>query len=128
MYNLGVFHRDGSNGVAQDAKQAFEWFQKAADLDDPTATTNMAKALLEGTGVTKDVPTGLLLLGRASGLGSEHACYLMGWYHVREERFCGLPKDVQATRKWYLKMATASTRDSPQSVRDEVATWLRENN
>ena len=126
MYNMGVYHRDGCKGVAQDEKQAFEWFQKAADLDDPTATTSMAKALLGGRGVTKDAPTGLLLLGRASGLGSEHACYVMGHYHVRG--FGGLSKDVQATRKWYLKMATASTCDSPQSARDEVATWLRENN
>jgi len=125
MYNMGLYHRDGLKGVAKDLKQSFEWFQKASDLDHPKAMTAMAHALMYGDGVTKDVSTGLLLLGRASGLGSEHAHYKIGFYHQHGSH--GLSEDVQAARKWYLKMPTASIRNSPQGTRDTVATWLREN-
>jgi TPR repeat protein len=36
QFHLGVYYRDGSNGVTQDHKQAFDWFYKSAlqgDID-----------------------------------------------------------------------------------------------
>lgn len=125
MCKMGRCHREGLKGVAPDLKQAFEWFQKAAEKDQPTATTSAAQALLDGHGVTKDVSSALLLLGRASGLGSEHAHYVIGFLHQHGSD--GLSKDVQAARKWYLKMPTASIHDSPQTSRDSSTKWLREN-
>ena len=107
--------------------RAYEWYRKGADAvaPDPGAVCGLAHCLLDGKGVTQDVPNGFFYLGRATEMGVEHAYYLMGWYH-KEGRH-GLSKDNEAIRKWFRKMSTATVRNSPQTVRDEVAQWLREN-
>ena len=37
MKRLGYWYRDGEKGLAVDPKQAFEWFERAAELDEPDA-------------------------------------------------------------------------------------------
>jgi TPR repeat protein len=125
MRCMGSYFRDGVHGLAKDSKRAFEWFEKAADFDDPAATTAAAQMLLEGGGIAQDVPAGLVLLGRAIALGSQHAHYLLGRYHQFGSH--GLKRDTQAARKWYVKFGTAPSGDASHTTQEIVAAWLREN-
>ncbi|EOD14541.1 hypothetical protein EMIHUDRAFT_196929 [Emiliania huxleyi CCMP1516] len=124
MTQIGYWYRDGQKGLAVDPKQAFEWFERAAELDEPDPLIKCARALLGGKGVARDTARGLLLLGTACGLGSEHACYLSGWGH-RHEKW-GLKKDDKQTARWFRKMQGCSTTDTSQACRDDAAKWLRE--
>mmetsp|Transcript_2101 Transcript_2101/g.6306 ORF Transcript_2101/g.6306 Transcript_2101/m.6306 type:complete len:214 (+) Transcript_2101:79-720(+) len=73
---------------------------------------------------SRDIARGLLLLGTACGLGSEHAFYLSGWAH-REEVW-GLKKDDKQTARWFRKMQGCSIKNSSPAWRDDAAKWLRE--
>ena len=110
MKDLGFWYRDGQKGLAVDKKQAFEWFERAAELDEPTALTECARTLIEAEGVARGTARGLLLLGTACGLGSEHACYTSGWGHRRGT--WGLKKDDKQTARWFRKMQGCSITDS----------------
>ena len=125
MALVGDSYRDGKRGLAVDLKQAFEWYQRAADLDHPRAMTEVGRALMQADGVEKDMQAGLFELGRAAGLGSEHAYLLMGFYY--QHGAYGVVKNAQTARKWYLKMPKARHRDTTQKCRDDVANWLIEN-
>ena len=107
----------------KDAKEAFRWFQRAARLDDPTALTACGVAYCIGLGVEKDAPRGLVMLGQAAALGSEHACYLLGWAH-RYGRY-SLKQDEQEATRWFAKMASCEIKNSRDEYR-EAAAWLRE--
>ena len=126
MVSLGFCYRDGTHGLAMDKKQAFEWMQKAADLDDPCAMCDVGQSLVKGReGVAEDRDAGIFYLGCAAGKGVEHTFYAMGYYY--QHGIYGFRKDAQAARKWYLKMDTAPIRCSTQSARDKVAEFLRNN-
>ena len=70
------------------------------------ALTLVAACRLDGDGTTKNVLTGLIEIGQAAGLGSEHACYVLAnaYYHG----LYGLEKDSAQVARWVAKMRRAA--------------------
>ena len=123
MRDLGFWYRDGEKGLAVDLKQAFEYFERAAELDEPTALSACAQALLEGKGVERDTARGHFMLGAGCALGAEHACYLKGFGH--QLGLWGLKKDDKQATRWFRKMPGCSVKNSAGN-REKAAKWLRE--
>ena len=125
MHHLGMCYRDGEMGLAKDDEQAFSWFKRAADLDHVGAICGCGSAYTYGDGVAQNLSRGLVLLGQAAGMGSEHACYLLGWSHRRARN--GLDKDPREIRKWFRLMASCAVKDTDEENRKEAQQWLRAN-
>lgn len=123
MRDLGFWYKDGRKGLAVDLKHSFEWFERAAELDEPAALSACAQALLEGKGVSRDTARGHFMLGAACALGAEHACYLKGWGH--QFGVWGLKKDDKQVARWFRKMPGCSVKNSA-IARETAAKWLRE--
>ena len=125
MYKLALAYRDGEYGIAKDLKQSFTWLSKAAELDHVASIGLCGYCYLRGMGVDKDVPTGLVMVGQAAALGSEHACCLLG--HAYKLGKFGLPKDAAKATKWYKRMSSCCvTRNAADCAREEAAKWLAE--
>ena len=99
MRNLGGWYREGLHGLQTDAAQAFAWFKRSADLDQPTSLTLCGLAYLRGDGVKCNIGRGFIMLGRAAELGDEQACYLLGMFNAYGQH--GLEEDPQEARKWF---------------------------
>ena len=69
---LGVVYNLGS-GVEIDNKQAFEYFEKATELESPAGTLNCAVCYLSGRGVAQDVKKGEELMQLAEDRGCGEA-------------------------------------------------------
>ena len=123
MCVLGYWYRNGEMGLAQDYAQALEWFKRGADLDNPTSTSMLGHMYALGQGTPRDDAEALVLVTHAAGLGSAHACYLLGVYYERGSH--GLRKDPKKTARWYRRSATCAVQDAPETTRTVVANWLR---
>ncbi len=124
MRRLGCAYRDGTRGLKQDRKQAFTWFKRAADLKDAFAVAECGVAYLNGHGVERSDRRGLIMLGEAAGLGSEHACGLLG--NANAEGRHGFDQDPQEATRWYREMEKCGIRNGSEAGRERAAAWLRE--
>ena len=124
MRRLGFSYRDGKRGLKQDATQAMTWLKRAADLKDASAVAECGAAYLFGYGVERSERRGLIMLGVAAGMGSEHACGALGWTNA--EGAWGLDKNPQEATRWYREMTNCATRDAGARLRERAAAWLRE--
>ena len=105
------------------------WFnlhvvQGAADLKDARALTACGLAYLTGRGVGKSETRGLIMIGVAAGMGSEHACGVLG--HANARGIGGIDKDPQEATRWFREMQKCDQRDSGSAAREEAAAWLHE--
>ena len=112
--------------MAKDYTQAFMWLKRAADLKDPRATRACGTAYLNGEGVERNSIRGFIMLGLAAGMGSEHACGLLG--RANAEGFHGLDKNPQEATRMYREMQKCDRpfRDSTEGTRERAAAWLLE--
>ena len=124
MSDLGCAYRDGERGLKKDETQAFTWLKRAADLNDVLALTNCGVLYLNGDGVERNPGRGLIMLGVASALGSEHACAILG--RANAEGRHGLEKNPQEATRWYREMQTCDRFQTTQAYRERAAAWLRE--
>jgi TPR repeat protein len=60
-------------GVEQNFKKAFDYYQKAAELDNPTAQYNLGCLYRDGKGVAVDKKQAMKWLGKAAEQGDEDA-------------------------------------------------------
>merc|ERR1712021_94776 len=79
---------------------------------------------VNGEGVEQSIVRGYTMLGVAGGMGSEHACGLLG--EVNAEGRHGFDKDPQEATKWYREMQTCTRCTSSEEFREQAAAWLRE--
>ena len=124
MSDLGCSYREGSRGLKKDDTQAFTWFKRAADLKDVRGLTNSGALYLNGQGVERSPSRGLIMLGAAAALGSEHACGILG--RANAEGSDGLEQDAQEATRWYRKMQKCDIRNSNAEDRERAAAWLRD--
>jgi hypothetical protein len=124
MRLLGFAYSDWTHGLEKDAAQAFSWFKRAADLDDPIALAVVGRAYCDGIerGVERDVARGLLYLGQAVGEGNEWACYYLGFLYETGPN--GLKQDDAEASKWYSKMASRSIRNCREAARKDAQEHL----
>jgi uncharacterized protein len=72
QYNLAVMYQKG-DGVDQDLRKAFLWYEKAAEADLDIAQYNLGMLYLQGLGTEKDVRKARMLLEKAAEHGLEVA-------------------------------------------------------
>ena len=127
MATLAEVYRDGVNGLKKDLVAGFGWSKRAADLDNPRGITLIGTAYLDGKGTAQNISTGLVKLGQAAALGSEHACYVLAWiYHGGE---CHVAKDPTQVRYWVAKMRRAAGNlkcHCDETFRATAASWAAE--
>ena len=124
MCELGRAYHDGKRGLKVDFTQAFTWLKKGADLKDVDGLTNCGVFYLKGEGVERSYTRGFIMLGEAVGLGSEHACAILGWANAAGR--WGLEPDPQEATRWYREMQKCRIRNSVVEDRERAAAWLRE--
>ena len=124
MHNLGVRHRDGSKGLEKDLKKAFTLYKRAAEGGDAAGQCAYARAYLQGMGVEKDQSRGLVMLGQAMQMGSDHACYVLGWA-FQHGRY-GMKRDPAEALVWYKKLLATKEDHCSQATRDKAAEFVRE--
>ena len=127
MRKLGFAYRKGTRGLKEDRTQAFMWFKRAADLNDPSALYECGVAHLVGEGVTRSDIRGLIMIGMAAAIGSEIACYILG--RSNEKGHFGLDMDPQEATRYYRKMQKCdvlSNSDRAEEHRKNAAASLRE--
>ena len=91
---------------------------------EPVAEKALGQMYAEGKGTARDDSRALVLISRATGLGSAHACYVLGFYYERGA--LGLRKDLKETGRWYRKSQASAVQDASEVTRQKVADWLRD--
>ena len=124
MFDLGCAYRDGTRGLKKDLTQAFTWLKRSADLNNVRGLTNCGVLYLNGDGVERSPSRGLIMLGAAAALGSEHACAVLGWANA--EGCFGLEKNPQEATRWYREMQTCDSCHTSEAYHEKAAAWLRE--
>lgn len=102
MACLGFFYEKGE-GVAADAKQAFEWYQRAAAGGDSVAQVNLALCYEKGNGTAKDGSMAFNWYVKASESGNPNAIINVGVYYEKGEG--GVGKDMKTAFSWYKRAA-----------------------
>jgi len=123
MRMIGFCYRDGSHGFKKDTFRAAEWFKKAAAKGSPMAIVSMGIFYINGNGVHKDVPRGLIELTRAAMLGSEHGAITIGNVYSTGEHI--ERKDEEEATRWYQYSLTCDTRDTIDAFRERRDEWLQ---
>ena len=72
QYNLGLMYAKGE-GVEQDFKEAFKWFQKTADQGNAAAQANLGRMYANGEGVLQDYETAYAWWDIAATNGNQNA-------------------------------------------------------
>jgi len=119
MNYLGHAYRVGERGLKKDLAQAFTWFKRAADLKDALGLTNCAVCYVNRWGVGRSDTRGLIMLGAAATLGSEHACAILA--EANAKGLWGLEQNPQEATRWYREMQKCDYRDS--DLREKAAAW-----
>jgi hypothetical protein len=124
MRTLAQSYDTGRRGLKKDFTQSFLWFKRAADLKDISSIADCGIAYLTGEGVEQSSTRGLTMIGVAAGMGSEHACQILG--RANAEGRHGFDKNPQEATRWYREMQTCKCRDSNEPGRRRADAWLRE--
>ena len=141
MRRLAFSYRDGKHGAKRDRKEAFTWFQKAADLKDASATAQCGIFYQKAWGVKRNFLRGIGALSIAATLGSETACWRLA--QANELGLDGFEKHPADATKWYKEMVTCACLDLAEAtgtpsrakplrrhaeewLRKHAAEWLRE--
>lgn len=101
QHMVGLCYALGA-GVKRNDKEAFGWFQKAADAGDDTATFKVAVCYEKGLGVDKSPSAALRWYKRLSDKGIMEAQYKVGLAHYRG---MGTAIDYSAAAKLFLQAA-----------------------
>ena len=89
----------------------------------------MAKAglfLVSGIGVEKNVTCGTSMASVAAGMGSDHACCVLGFWHF--DGMSGLPRKKAEAEQWLTKAVdgSCSTKHLSDARKEECRKWLEE--
>ena len=95
-----------------------------SESNETSCIAGLGQMYAEGKGTPRDDSEALMLIGRATGLGSEHACCILG--EINAKGLHGFDKDPQEATRWYREMQKCGHRDSADANREKAAAWLRE--
>ena len=124
MFKLGLWYKNGENGLAKDMAKAFEWYEKSHEAGYAGGTCVLGDCYLLGYGVPKCFARANTLLTEAAGRGSKYACYSVGLVYAKG--LAGFPEDEKMARRYYSMVASAAIDDCTAAAKEKAATWLRE--
>jgi TPR repeat protein len=106
-------------GLAQDYRQAAEWYHKAAEQNHSMAQFNLGVMYARGQGVNRDAAQSAMWFGKAANLGDAGAQYHLG-DSCHRASIVQAPAEAAESRieayKWY-RLAAA------QDYRNSVMAW-----
>ena len=100
LYDLGA-------GVAADARQALEYYRRAADSGLPAASFNVAVMLDSGRGMQRDPEAAALWYARAAAAGHGRAQFNLGQLYEAGD---GVPHNPAVASAWYVAAAASGVR------------------
>ena len=126
MWQLGVWHGLGVNGLVKDLAQARALFERSAAARNPKGLAVLGGYALNGKGGPQNKALGLVKVTQAAELGSNYGAYVLGVSFFRGAH--GLPKDPVQARFWLKKVADGECEHKHLMDKNvaEAAGWLRE--
>ncbi|MDB5555913.1 MAG: caspase domain protein [Rhizobium sp.] len=103
-----------ANDMDRNYEQARRWYQKAVDLGNSYAYTNMSWLAIYGNGEQQDMQKGLRMMERAANAGNSYAQASLGW--IYREGYGGISKNYKVAFDWYLKAAQQDYANAQASV------------
>jgi TPR repeat protein/serine/threonine protein kinase len=104
MVTLGLYCVEGSIGPDHGPKHAVALFRRAADAGDDQGVVYLARQLVKGVGVERDVPEALDLYRQATKAGNAFAMIEVGKLYEAGEN---VPRDMSEALFWFKKAADA---------------------
>ena len=134
MYDLGIWHENGHNGLRKNDVKAYYWYKKASDAGGASGMAAVGSWQLNGFGgIKRNVANGLLLLISAARLGSNIACNTLGiiYYEGLDDVGVDIDKNMKEAKYWLEKALKedeegCEERDLPESCKDKARQYLRE--
>ena len=80
--NLGYMYLYGNNGVEQDFEKAFEYYNMAAEQNNPIALNNIGSLYFNGIGVEKNRAKALDYFRRSATLGNDNAATNLAFIYL----------------------------------------------
>ena len=121
FYNLAI-HYEGGQGCTPDLERALEWYERAANFEDPKLAYEVARVLrnLEEFAALLQprFGSGLSWIERAAHAGNEEAMYELA---CRHELGKGIPVDLVEAKHWFTKAAEAGVQDAQIALDDLAA-------
>ena len=101
QYEIGWMYANGQ-GVEQDFKEAFKWYQKAADQGDADAQYSLGLMYANGDGLEQDYKEAVKWYQKAADQGDADAQYNLGLMYDNGQ---GVEQDYKEAVKWFRKAA-----------------------
>lgn len=95
-------------------EQARRWYQKAVDLGNSHAYSNMAWLAIYGNGEPQDMQKGMRMMERAANAGNSYAQASLGW--IYREGYGGISQNYKVAYDWYVKAAGQDYANAQGSV------------
>lgn len=95
-------------------EQARRWYQKAVDLGNSHAYSNMAWLAIYGNGEPQDMQKGMRMMERAATAGNAYAQASLGW--IYREGYGGISKNHKVAFDWYMKAALQDYANAQASI------------
>ena len=108
QYNQGEMYYHGE-GVAQDYKEAFRWYQKAAEQGNVDAQHRLGEMYDQGQGVAEDDQRAVEWYQKAAEQRNADAQYRLGEMY---DEGLGVAEDDQQAVQWYQKAAEQGNADA----------------
>ena len=115
MLIVGRWYRDGKGGVEQDYKEAFSWFNKAAELYDPEGLLYVGVFYDRGMGVKKNPKKAAEYYRQAAHKGDRIACHNIA---ICYSEGSGVEKSEVKAFEWMLKSAEKGFVNAQKCVGD----------
>lgn len=98
---LGLLYVSG-DGVERSDTEAFKWFRKAADQNNPVAQFNLAVSYTTGEGVARDAAEAIKWFRKAAEQNHADAQFNLGVAYAQGEL---VPKNLSESVRWFLGAA-----------------------
>ncbi|HEY7459906.1 MAG TPA: peptidoglycan-binding protein [Xanthobacteraceae bacterium] len=99
MLHLGTTYAGGAL-VAQDHRQANDWFRKAADAGNPAAMNTLGDRYRFGLGFERDDREAIRWYRKAADAGSAESMFSLGLAYFRSQ---GVERDFAEAARWYRR-------------------------
>ena len=81
--NLAYMYLYGTNGVKQDFAKSFEFYQMAAEQNDPVALNNLGSLYFNGIGTKADAKKAIEMFSKAAELGNDNAATNLAFIYLK---------------------------------------------
>ncbi|MGC9659562.1 hypothetical protein BFR77_08900 [Acinetobacter pittii] len=106
---MGDAYLFGEYDLNVDYKQAFNWYQKAADQSDAKSQYNLAIMYLNGYGVKKDLSKSVEYYRKSALQGDADSQLQLGIRYLNGE---GVETNIQTAKEWFQKAKLSRNQEA----------------